>query len=210
MIFKVTISTVAAYLLGSIPFGYLLYRLQHGGDIRATGSGNIGATNVWRTFGRWYGVPVVLLDVAKGFVPTLLATIYAGHLVGVLTGAAAMLGHARPLFLRFEKGGKMVATCGGAFWGLAPYVALVGLAVWIVVFLGFRYASVASIASALSLPVVSVAIGEPWPVTVFASAAALAVLVLHRANLKRLRAGTENRFQLRRKDRSPGREAPAR
>ena len=89
-------------------------------------------------------------------------------------------------------------------------MALAGLAVWIVVFLAFRYASIASILSALSLPIVSVALGEPWPVIAFASAAALAVLVLHRANLKRLRAGTESRFQLRRKDGPPGREAPAR
>jgi glycerol-3-phosphate acyltransferase PlsY len=191
------------YLFGSLPFGYWLPRVLKGIDIRRAGSGNIGATNVWRVLGRRYGVPVVLLDVAKGFVPTLLATIYVGHLAGVLTGAAAMLGHARPLFLRFEKGGKMVATCGGAFWGLAPIVAAVGLAVWIVVFVAFRYASVASIAAALSLPIVSVAIGEPWPVTAFGSAAALAVLFMHRANLRRLRAGTENRFQLRRKDRAP-------
>jgi glycerol-3-phosphate acyltransferase PlsY len=195
------------YLAGSMPFGYWLPRVLKGVDIRKSGSGNIGATNVWRTFGRRYGVPVVLLDVAKGFVPTLLATIYVGHLAGALTGGAAMLGHARPLFLRFEKGGKAVATCGGAFWGLAPIVAAVGLAVWIVVFLAFRYASVASIAAALSLPIVSVAIGEPWPVVAFGSAAAVAVLVLHRANLKRLRAGTENRFQLRRKDRAPNSRA---
>ena len=206
----IALFALAGYLAGSLPFGYWVVRATKGVDIRSVGSGNIGATNVWRAFGRWYGLPVVLLDVAKGFVPTLLATIYAGHLVGVLTGAAAMLGHARPLFLRFEKGGKMVATCGGAFWGLAPYVALAGLAVWIVVFLAFRYASIASILSALSLPIVSVALGEPWPVIAFASAAALAVLVLHRANLKRLRAGTESRFQLRRKDGPPGREAPAR
>jgi glycerol-3-phosphate acyltransferase PlsY len=194
---------VAGYLAGSLPFGYWLPRLLKGVDIRKAGSGNIGATNVWRTFGRWYGVPVVLLDVLKGFVPTFLATIYVGHLAGALTGAAAMLGHARPLFLRFEKGGKMVATCGGAFWGLAPLVAAAGLVVWIVVFVAFRYASVASIAAALSLPIVAVAIGEPWPVVVFASAAAVAVVVLHRANLRRLRAGTENRFVLRRKDRAP-------
>jgi glycerol-3-phosphate acyltransferase PlsY len=191
------------YLFGSLPFGYWLPRVLKGIDIRKAGSGNIGATNVWRVLGRRYGVPVVLLDVAKGFVPTLLATIYVGHLAGALTGGAAMLGHARPLFLRFAKGGKAVATCGGAFWGLAPIVAAVGLAVWIVVFLAFRYASVASIAAALSLPVVAVAIGEPWPVTAFGSAAALAVLVLHRANLRRLRAGTENRFELRRKGRAP-------
>jgi len=189
------------YLFGSLPFGYWLPRVLKGIDIRRAGSGNIGATNVWRVLGRRYGVPVVLLDVAKGFVPTLLATIFVGHLAGALTGGAAMLGHARPLFLRFAKGGKAVATCGGAFWGLAPIVAAVGLAVWIVVFLAFRYASVASILAAISLPIVAVGIGEPWPVIAFGALAALAVLVLHRANLKRLRAGTENRFQLRRKDR---------
>jgi acyl phosphate:glycerol-3-phosphate acyltransferase len=199
------------YLFGSLPFGYWLPRVLKGIDIRRAGSGNIGATNVWRVLGRRYGVPVVLLDVAKGFVPTLLATIFVGHLAGALTGGAAMLGHARPLFLRFAKGGKAVATCGGAFWGLAPIVAAVGLAVWIVVFLAFRYASVASIAAALSLPIVAVAIGEPWPVIAFGALAALAVLVLHRANLKRLRAGTENRFQLRRTEGgASNREAPAR
>jgi acyl phosphate:glycerol-3-phosphate acyltransferase len=187
------------YLSGSMPFGYWLPRVLKGIDIRRAGSGNIGATNVWRVLGRRYGVPVVLLDVAKGFVPTLLATIFVGHLAGALTGGAAMLGHARPLFLRFAKGGKAVATCGGAFWGLAPIVAAVGLAVWIVVFLALRYASVASIVAAISLPIVAFAIGEPWPVIAFGSAAAVAVLVLHRANLKRLRAGTENRFQLRRR-----------
>jgi glycerol-3-phosphate acyltransferase PlsY len=195
------------YLAGSMPFGYWLPRVTKGIDIRRLGSGNIGATNVWRVLGRRYGVPVVLLDVLKGFVPAFLATVYVGHLAGVLAGAAAMLGHARPLFLRFEKGGKMVATCGGAFWGLAPLVAAVGLALWIVVFVAFRYASVASIAAAVSLPIVAAAIGEPWPVIAFGSAAAVAVLVLHRANLKRLRAGTENRFQLRRKNRAPSSRA---
>jgi len=142
-VLETALFVLAGYLAGSMPFGYWLPRVLKGVDVRKTGSGNIGATNVWRAFGRWYGLPVVLLDVAKGFVPTLLATIYAGHLVGVLTGAAAMLGHARPLFLRFEKGGKMVATCGGAFLGVAPVVGLVAAAVWIVFFLFIRYASLA-------------------------------------------------------------------
>ena len=201
---------VAGYVLGSMPWGYWLVRLVKRDDIRRHGSGNVGGTNVWRVYGWRLGLPVVLLDTAKGFAPALVGALAVSDLAGVLAGAAAMLGHWRPLFLRWQRGGKMVATCGGAFWGLAPYVALAGLAVWIVVFLAFRYASVASIAAAVSLPIVSVAIGEPWPVVGFASAAALAVLVLHRANLKRLRAGTENRFQLRRKDGPPGREAPAR
>jgi glycerol-3-phosphate acyltransferase PlsY len=163
------------------------------------GSGNIGATNVWRTFGARFGVPVMALDVLKGFVPALLATIYVGHLAGVLAGGAAMLGHWRPLFLRFERGGKAVATCGGAFLGVAPVVGAVGLVVWIVVFAVFRYASVSSIVAAISLPVASVVLGEPWPVDVFAGAAALAVIVLHRPNIARLRAGTETRFRFRRR-----------
>jgi glycerol-3-phosphate acyltransferase PlsY len=174
-------------------------RIWRGEDIRKVGSGNIGATNVWRTYGARLGAPVMALDVAKGFVPALLATIFVGHLAGVLAGGAAMLGHWRPLFLRFARGGKAVATCGGAFLGVAPVVGGIGAAVWILVFALVRYASVASIAAALSLPVVAVALGEPWPVDVFAGAAALAVLVLHRTNIARLRAGTESRFRFRRR-----------
>jgi glycerol-3-phosphate acyltransferase PlsY len=163
-------------------------------DIRRQGSGNIGGSNVWRVYGRRLGVPVVLLDLLKGFVPALLGSLLVDPLTGVLSGAAAMLGHWRPLFLGFQRGGKIVATTGGAFFGVAPVVGLAGLAVWLVVFLLSRYASLASMAAALSLPVVAALLGEPWPVIVFAAAAAAAVLVLHRANIKRLRAGTESRF----------------
>jgi glycerol-3-phosphate acyltransferase PlsY len=169
-------------------------RALKGVDIRDYGSGNIGASNVWRTFGVRYGLPVVLLDVGKGFAPAFAATLVAGHLAGVLAGAAAMVGHARPLFMRFERGGKMVATAGGAFFGVAPYVALVAMGVWFLVFGLFRYASVASIVGALSCPVTAVLLGEPWPVVVFTSLAAAAVVLLHRANLRRLLAGTEPRF----------------
>src|SRR5207245_4644662 len=181
-----------------MPFGYWLIRLAKGVDIRAVGSGNIGATNVWRTFRRGYGLPVVFTDTAKGFVPALLATIFVSHLAGVLAGAAAMLGHWRPLFLRWQRGGKMVATCGGAFLGVAPVVGGIGAGVWIACFLIFRYASVASMVAAGSLPLVAVLLDEPWPVITFAAGAAIAVVVLHRANIARLRAGTESRFRFRR------------
>jgi glycerol-3-phosphate acyltransferase PlsY len=109
-----------------------------------------------------------------------------------------MLGHARPLFLRFAKGGKMVATCGGVFFGVAVWVALTAGAVWIVVFVLTRYASVASIAAAVSLPIAAAIYGYPASVVAFGAVAASAVVFLHRANLRRLRAGTENRFHLRR------------
>src|SRR5437773_6321630 len=192
------IAIVAGYLAGSIPTGYWLVGALRRVDIRTRGSGNIGGTNVWRVFGRRLGLPVVVVDTAKGFVPALLATIFVSHLAGVLAGGAAMLGHWRPLFLKWQRGGKVVATCGGAFLGVAPLVGGIGAVVWILVFAIFRYASLASIAAALSLPVAAVAIGEPWPVDVFAGIAALAVLVLHRANIGRLRAGTETRFHFRR------------
>ncbi|HYY65125.1 MAG TPA: glycerol-3-phosphate 1-O-acyltransferase PlsY [Gaiellaceae bacterium] len=190
---------VAGYLAGSLPFGYWLVRLRRRVDIRTVGSGNIGATNVWRTFGARLGIAVMLLDTLKGLVPALVATLWVGSLWGVLAAAAAMAGHSRPVFLRFARGGKMVATCGGAFLGVAPVVGGIGALVWIVVFPAFRYASVASITAALSLPVVALALREPWPVVAFGSSAAVAVLFLHRANIRRLRTGTETKMQLRRR-----------
>jgi glycerol-3-phosphate acyltransferase PlsY len=193
---------LAGYLAGSMPFGYWIVRLVEGVDIRSVGSGNIGASNVFRTFGKRLGVPVILLDVAKGLVPALVAAQIAGDLAGVLAGGAAMLGHWRPLFLRFARGGKMVATCGGVVLGIAPLVGLAGLAVWIVVFLVLRYASVASMTAACSLPVLAYLFGEPWPVIVFGALAAAGVVLLHRANIRRLLSGTENRFDLRRRKRA--------
>ena len=195
---RIALSVIAGYLAGSIPTGYWLVRALRSEDIRKTGSGNIGATNVWRTYGAKLGVPVMFLDTLKGFVPALLATVYVGHLAGVLAGGAAMLGHWRPLFLRFAKGGKAVATCGGAFFGVAPVVGGLGAAVWILVFVLFRYASVASIVAAVSLPLIALVLEEPWPVIAFGSIAALAVILLHRPNISRLRAGTETRFRFRR------------
>ncbi len=189
---------LGGYLLGSMPFGYWLVRLLRHEDVRAAGSGNIGASNVWRTYGKAYGIPIVVLDVAKGFVPALVGTLLVGELVGALAGGAAMLGHWRPLFLRFQRGGKTVATAGGTFFGIAPALGLLGLATWIVVFLVGRYASVASMTTAIALVALAVVLDEPWPVIVFAALSAVAVVVLHRPNIARLRAGTETRFRLRR------------
>jgi acyl phosphate:glycerol-3-phosphate acyltransferase len=189
---------VVGYLLGSCPWGYWLVRLVKHENIRNVGSGNIGATNVWRTYGRWLGVPVVLLDVLKGFVPAMLGVLFVSHLAGIVAGAAAMLGHWRPIFLRFEKGGKMVATCGGVFFGVAFWVAISAGVVWLAVFLLFRYASIASIVAGIALPVFAFAYDKPPSVVLFGVAAAAGILFLHRGNLRRLRAGTESRFHLRR------------
>jgi acyl phosphate:glycerol-3-phosphate acyltransferase len=186
---------VAGYVVGSMPWGYWLVRIFRGEDIRTKGSGNIGATNVWRVYGRRLGLPAVLLDTAKGFAPAFVATELAGHGAGVIAGAAAMLGHWRPLFLGFKRGGKTVATAGGAFLGVAPLVGGAAAAVWILVFVLTRYASLASITAGLSLILWSWLLGYPWPVIVFACFAAAAILLLHRDNIRRLLRGEENRFR---------------
>ncbi|HLG07097.1 MAG TPA: glycerol-3-phosphate 1-O-acyltransferase PlsY [Gaiellaceae bacterium] len=187
-----------AYLLGSLPFGYWLPRIFRGEDIRTHGSGNVGASNVFRVYGRRLGAAVAVLDVAKGFAAALLGIWAGGALVGILAGSAAMIGHARPIFLRFQKGGKMVATAGGATFALAPLAAFCCIGVWLVVFLLTRYASLASIATALGLAVFVVLFDYPWPVVVFGIAGAAAVIFMHRQNIRRLLAGTEHRFELRR------------
>jgi glycerol-3-phosphate acyltransferase PlsY len=187
---------VAGYLSGSLTFGYWLVRFFRREDVRTKGSGNVGATNVWRVYGSRLGLPAALLDTTKGFAPALAATMVVGHGSGVLAGAAAMLGHWRPLYLGFSRGGKMVATAGGAFLGVAPLVGAASAGVWIVVFALTRYASVASIVAAGSLPLWAWLFGYPWPVIVFGACAGLGVLILHRANLARLWRGEENRSTL--------------
>ncbi len=185
---------LGGYLLGSVPFGYLLPRLLRGEDVRERGSGNVGASNVWRVYGRSLGVPVAILDVAKGFVPAAVGLWLGGDWVGVLAGAAAMVGHARPVFLGFSKGGKMVATAGGVAFALAPLAAVACLALWLVAFAAFRFASLASIVAAAALPLLCYAFGASWPIVGFTAVAAIGVLALHRQNIRRLLAGTEPRF----------------
>jgi len=186
---------VAGYVVGSMPWGYWLVRVFRHEDIRSKGSGNIGATNVWRVYGRRLGLPAVVLDTAKGFAPAFVATELAGHGAGVLAGAAAMLGHWRPLFLGFKRGGKMVATAGGAFLGVAPIVGALGAGVWLLVFAVTRYASVASMVAACSLVAWALVFGYPWPVIAFAVFAAVGVVFLHKANIGRLVRGEEARFR---------------
>jgi glycerol-3-phosphate acyltransferase PlsY len=197
------ILVVAGYIAGSMPFGYWLVRIFRGEDVRTKGSGNIGATNVWRVYGPSLGIPAVVLDTAKGFVPAYAATVLVGHGSGVLAGAAAMLGHWRPLFLGFRRGGKMVATAGGAFLGVAPLVGGVAAVVWLVVFGVTRYASVASMAAAVSLPLSAWLLGYPWPVIAFGVFAAVGVVFLHRPNIRRLARGEETKFHPRRAPEEP-------
>ena len=193
---KEALAILGGYVLGSMPFGYWVPRLVRGEDIRTKGSGNIGASNVFRVYGRSLGIPVALLDLAKGFAAAALGLWAGGALIGVLAASAAMVGHARPIFLRFEKGGKMVATAGGATLALAPLTAVICIAVWLVVFVLTRYASLASLVTAIALVVCVLVFDYPWPVVAFGVAGAAAVVVLHRQNISRLLGGTEHRFGL--------------
>jgi glycerol-3-phosphate acyltransferase PlsY len=197
---------VGSYLLGSIPFGYLAGRLV-GIDIRQAGSGNVGATNVVRVLGKRYGYPVFALDFLKGFGAVKISMLMApgrppewnsSEIVGILAAMSSILGHLYPPWLKF-KGGKGVATSGGALLALTPVATLIGVAIWITVFWLTRYVSLASITAAVVLPIVIVVVnshdqnnGKPL---VYSSACVAAVIIWrHRSNLSRLMRGTEPRF----------------
>jgi acyl phosphate:glycerol-3-phosphate acyltransferase len=189
---------LTGYVLGSLPWGYWLPRVLAGVNIREVGSGNTGAANVWRALGFKIGLSVALLDIGKGFAAALLGAWLGGERVGLLAGIAAMIGHWRPLFMGFGRGGKIVATTGGVALALAPLASLAAGGIWIASFLLTGYTSVGSMLSAAALPLFAALFGASWPVVGFAAGAAIAILVLHRANIARLLTRTENRFELRR------------
>jgi glycerol-3-phosphate acyltransferase PlsY len=190
------IAVMIGYLLGSLPFAYWAGRLK-GIDLRKVGSGNIGGTNAVRMLGARYGVPVILLDIGKGVAAVLIARQLGSVTVEVLAAVAAVLGHAFPIFLRF-RGGKAVAVGAGAMLALVPEIGLMVTAIWFIVAATTRYASLASLATAVAFPTLTFVFGEPWPVRIFALMGGLFVIWRHRSNIARLRAGTENRINLRR------------
>jgi glycerol-3-phosphate acyltransferase PlsY len=186
--------TAAGYLIGSIPTGLLIIRLLRGVDIRTVGSGNIGATNVYRVAGLPTALLVLVIDGLKGALPVLLArTSGAPPWAEVLAGVAAIVGHNWSVFLRFA-GGKGVATSLGVLLALSPGAAAVAIVVWLAVAGATRYASLASILAIAAVPAVMWARREPAHHLLFAGAALAFVLYRHRANLARLRAGTELRI----------------
>src|SRR3954454_14020198 len=189
---------LTGYLLGSMPWGYWLPRIFKGVNIRQVGSGSTGAANVWRTLGFKIGLGVALLDIAKGFVAALLGGWLGRDFVRLLAGIAAMVGPWRPVFIGFKRGGKIVATTGGVALALAPLATLAVAVVWVCAFLVTRYTSVASLTAAVTLPLFALFFGASWPVVAFAAGAAVAIFVLHRANIARLLTRSENRFELRR------------
>jgi len=191
------IALVAAYLVGGIPFGYLLVRWKTGEDVRAKGSGNIGATNVLRTTGRAAAVATLLLDIAKGvFAVWLAGKLSAGSPLWMsLAALAVMAGHAFPVFLKFQ-GGKAVASFIGAFLYLTPVPMIAALVVFVIVATATRQISMGSIVAAGSLPLAAWLIEHPpWIVILAALVAAVFVIYRHRANIDRIRSGTENVFR---------------
>lgn len=185
------VAAVAAYLLGSIPFGLVLTRLAGYGDIRAIGSGNIGATNVLRTGNKGLAAATLLLDVGKGAVAVLVGAVF-GPIVAAVAGVAAFLGHLFPVWLKF-RGGKGVATAFGILLAASWPVGLALLATWIAVAALFRYSSLAALVGALAAPLYAWAWagqGTVW----LALAMAVLVVVRHHANIRRLLAGTESRI----------------
>ena len=189
-----TLLLICAYLLGSVPTGLLLAR-AFGVNIRETGSGNIGATNVYRTMGRKIGILTLIGDCLKGLIPVLVAKWLDLPDVWVAAiGLAAFLGHVYTVFLRF-KGGKGVATALGVFLGTTPLSLLGALAVFALVLYRWRYVSAASIAAALVVPIiVTLSTGKPELIAMSCAISAI-VIFRHRENIARLRAGTETKFK---------------
>lgn len=187
------------YLLGSIPFAYIAGKAARGIDLRQHGSGNLGATNVYRTLGAKVASVVFVLDTLKGALPVLAVQRYAigTHLDlwAIAAGVAAIIGHAKPIFLLWKGGGKGVATAGGVFLALAPIPTLASMATFVVVVLLSGYVSVASLTAAVVLPVVLAATsGVRSPLFVVSVVIAVFVFWTHRANIGRLRRGEEHRF----------------
>jgi glycerol-3-phosphate acyltransferase PlsY len=196
---------LAGYLLGSIPFGYLLVRVQSGGDIRALGSGNIGATNVARTAGWPVGAATLVLDGAKGFFAVWLAGHFSDGNIRFMmyAGLAAILGHILPVWLKFS-GGKGVATALGVFLAICWPAVAAAVAIFVIVVIFWRYVSLGSVSAAAALPLLMYVLyapghAPPLPVSTGTLLAAILIILKHRWNIERLIIGTEPRFELRRK-----------
>jgi acyl phosphate:glycerol-3-phosphate acyltransferase len=185
---------LASYLLGAIPFSFLVARAFGVKDVRRVGSGNVGATNVLRNAGKVAGVLAFTLDALKGALAAIVTElVFRGDpVLPALAAVAAIVGHMYPVWLRFE-GGKGVATGFGAFLPLAPWAALAGIIVFGAVAALSRYVSLGSVAGALALPLVTFALGGPGAVPAAACFSAVLVLFRHRSNLRRILRGTERR-----------------
>jgi glycerol-3-phosphate acyltransferase PlsY len=184
--------SLAAFALGSFPTGIVVARLR-GVDLRAVGSGNIGATNVGRALGKGWAIFVLIVDAAKGYLPTLLATRRVPPLAVAAVAMAAVLGHVFSIFLK-GRGGKGVATSLGAALALAPAAAALSAAVYALVYLATRISSLGSLTSVLAFPAALAALGDRQPAHyLFAAAMAILIFARHKDNIARLRRGEEKK-----------------
>ncbi len=184
---------ILAYVLGSLPIGYLVGKHLRGIDIRQHGSGNIGTTNAFRIMGTGPGIVVLVGDLLKGMLPVLFSQYATGPNIALLAGIAAIAGHNWSLFLGFS-GGRGVATAAGVIFALAPSVILVAFLIWVAVVGLSRYVSLGSIVAAISVPLLMIIFAKPWSYTFFGIIAALFIIIRHRPNILRLLKGTENRL----------------
>lgn len=182
-----------SYLIGSIPFSYLIPKWIGKIDIRLHGSGNTGTTNVVRTLGMKVGVLAFIGDFLKGLIPTLIGLIWLGEIGGIIGALLSVIGHCYPVWLKF-KGGKGVATSAGVMLVLLPDLFVMLLLVQFAVIFLTRYMSLASIISACLLPVLSFVFSKSMPLLAFSIALGLFVIYRHRSNLKRLIQGTESKL----------------
>lgn len=185
---------LVSYLLGAVPFGLVLCRLVKGVDLRTVGSGNIGATNAMRVLGTPLGLLAFALDVGKGYAPAALLG-EGDPTLQVACGAAAVLGHVFPVYLRF-RGGKAVATGAGVLLALEPMILVASGLVWVALLLLFGFVSVSSMAMGLAFPLSAWWLGEPPVVVGGAAGLTVLILVRHRSNISRLLAGEESRTRL--------------
>jgi glycerol-3-phosphate acyltransferase PlsY len=185
-----------AYLCGSIPFAYIVAKANGKVDIRTVGSGNSGATNVFREIGKGAGAITLTADVLKGFIPVYFATFIDNSFIySVAVAAAIMSGHMFTIFLKF-KGGKGVATGLGVFSAIMPLPSLIALSIFGLVFVLSRYVSLGSICAVISLPLTSYFLGYGAKPVIFTSAAAFLIIYRHRTNIKRLIEKSENKLRI--------------
>ncbi|HOV91268.1 MAG TPA: glycerol-3-phosphate 1-O-acyltransferase PlsY [Syntrophorhabdaceae bacterium] len=185
---------IVAYLIGSIPVGLLLSKIQ-GKDPRNIGSGNIGATNVMRTAGKTAGIVTLLGDVAKGFLPVMIANYYSNSSFFVsLIGFSAFIGHLYPVYLRF-KGGKGVATALGVYLAISPLAILIDILIFTSVLFKWRYVSLGSLVGTFMMPVILIILGKPYMYIILSILIGIFIFIKHRDNIRRLAKGEENKFK---------------
>lgn len=197
-----SLTVIAIYFIGAIPFGYLIGKIFKKIDIRNHGSHNIGATNVFRVAGKKYGIICFILDILKGFIPVILISQFYHvqfesflSVIGlkIILGAAAVCGHIWPLYLKF-KGGKGVATTFGVFLAIDPVSVLISFGIWLIFTVIFRIISLSSIIAAVSLPFIQAFNGKSWYVVLFTAVMVTIIVFRHKKNIGRLMQGIENKI----------------